>query len=465
MGLSLYAAHLWFCCRQGLQEADAADVSQEVMRAVVRAMETFECDPQRGKFRNWLLTVVRSKMNNLLARRQRQPEPSGQSTVAALVDQQASPGNFFITNSREFKNQMPSMKPHRNSPCPVIRTPSKITTATFSLLFDGDRGTGNPPRHLSDSPQWSIRFACCTRPRRTRTGVPRACDDESSRQREAQNLALTISFRVEEGWVPTITKLCVCQNPPNFSGRLVPNESPMKTKMNRPRFGGWHILLAAPSGIGLRAYDLCFWCEEIVAVRILEKTGQFTRAGDPSDINDRGETRHRLWDTSLRDAYYRYFEVSDRIAARNADYAASIGQLQANSLLLTTGGDGIGIPACLLACDVVEYGNAIYVDSVGGKSSNQGSRNEPLDTLPNGVVKASALCASTPLVAVQPGSYAGPMTLSLPAFIVTDVCGSVLICSQNIRIPICGYGSVIQPLEAHSSNCPMTFASPRLPTQ
>ena len=81
----------WFCCRQGLQEADAADVSQEVMRAVVRAMETFEYDPKRGKFRNWLLTVVRSKMNNLLASRQRQPEPSGQSTVAALLDQQAAP--------------------------------------------------------------------------------------------------------------------------------------------------------------------------------------------------------------------------------------------------------------------------------------------------------------------------------------------------------------------------------------
>ncbi len=81
----------WFCCRQGLQEADAADVSQEAMRAVVRAMETFKYDPHRGKFRNWLLTVVRSKMNTLLASRRRQPVPSGQSTIAALADQQAAP--------------------------------------------------------------------------------------------------------------------------------------------------------------------------------------------------------------------------------------------------------------------------------------------------------------------------------------------------------------------------------------
>jgi RNA polymerase sigma-70 factor (ECF subfamily) len=83
----------WFCCRQGLQEADAADVCQEVMRTVVRAMETFEYDPQRGKFRNWLLTVVRNKIYDHRVSQQRQPEPSGQSTVQALADQQAAPAD------------------------------------------------------------------------------------------------------------------------------------------------------------------------------------------------------------------------------------------------------------------------------------------------------------------------------------------------------------------------------------
>ena len=81
----------WFCCRKGLQEADAADVSQEVMRAVAHAMEKFDYDPSRGKFRNWLLTVVRSKIHNLLSSRRRQPEPAGASAVAALVDQHATP--------------------------------------------------------------------------------------------------------------------------------------------------------------------------------------------------------------------------------------------------------------------------------------------------------------------------------------------------------------------------------------
>jgi RNA polymerase sigma factor (sigma-70 family) len=75
-----------FCRNQGLQDADAADVSQEVMRAVVRAMENFQYDRQRGKFRNWLLTVTRSKLSNFFSNRQRQPDPAGHSAIQVLID-------------------------------------------------------------------------------------------------------------------------------------------------------------------------------------------------------------------------------------------------------------------------------------------------------------------------------------------------------------------------------------------
>jgi RNA polymerase sigma-70 factor (ECF subfamily) len=70
-----------FCRRRGLQEADAADVAQDVMTVVAQAIRKFEYDPQKGKFRNWLLTVVRSKFNNFVARQRRQPEPVGVSTL------------------------------------------------------------------------------------------------------------------------------------------------------------------------------------------------------------------------------------------------------------------------------------------------------------------------------------------------------------------------------------------------
>jgi RNA polymerase sigma-70 factor (ECF subfamily) len=80
-----------FCRQRGLQEADAADVAQEVMRAVARAMERFEYNSNRGKFRNWLLTVVRSKLNNFLASRQRAPDPAGQTAIQTLLEREPTP--------------------------------------------------------------------------------------------------------------------------------------------------------------------------------------------------------------------------------------------------------------------------------------------------------------------------------------------------------------------------------------
>jgi RNA polymerase sigma-70 factor (ECF subfamily) len=80
-----------FCRQRGLQDADAADVSQEVMRAVANAIGRFECDRGRGRFRNWLLTVTRSKLNTFLARRQRQPRESGSTTIQQLLEAKPSP--------------------------------------------------------------------------------------------------------------------------------------------------------------------------------------------------------------------------------------------------------------------------------------------------------------------------------------------------------------------------------------
>jgi RNA polymerase sigma-70 factor (ECF subfamily) len=79
------------CTRRGLQEADAADVTQEVMRSVARAIQKLDYDRARGTFRAWLLTVTRSKLNNFFASRARHPQGTGETAVVQFLEAQPGP--------------------------------------------------------------------------------------------------------------------------------------------------------------------------------------------------------------------------------------------------------------------------------------------------------------------------------------------------------------------------------------
>jgi RNA polymerase sigma-70 factor (ECF subfamily) len=63
--VNLYGPLLYgYARKQGLQDADAADLGQEVLTAVAGAIGRLEYDPRRGTFRNWLFTVMRRKLAN-----------------------------------------------------------------------------------------------------------------------------------------------------------------------------------------------------------------------------------------------------------------------------------------------------------------------------------------------------------------------------------------------------------------
>ncbi|MEZ6039248.1 MAG: sigma-70 family RNA polymerase sigma factor [Planctomycetaceae bacterium] len=71
---------------KGLQTADADDLVQQVLLAVSRAVERWEVDATRGKFRTWLRTVANNAILNALTRRS-PDRASGTDEVEQLLRQ------------------------------------------------------------------------------------------------------------------------------------------------------------------------------------------------------------------------------------------------------------------------------------------------------------------------------------------------------------------------------------------
>jgi len=76
--------------QKGMQEADAEDVAQQVLAAVAQAVEQWEHDPKRAKFRTWLNRVAQNAILNALARG-RPDRGSGDSALLAVLNQHESP--------------------------------------------------------------------------------------------------------------------------------------------------------------------------------------------------------------------------------------------------------------------------------------------------------------------------------------------------------------------------------------
>ena len=67
---------LW-CRRAGLQEADAADIRQEVFIVVRRKIGDFRRESPADSFRGWLRTIVRNKIADRGRRERSQPAETG----------------------------------------------------------------------------------------------------------------------------------------------------------------------------------------------------------------------------------------------------------------------------------------------------------------------------------------------------------------------------------------------------
>jgi RNA polymerase sigma factor (sigma-70 family) len=74
--------------RRGFQDADAAELTQEVLVTVARSIETWDPDRRRGSFRGWLFRVARNLMINALIRRGRSPRAVGGSEMAERLEEE-----------------------------------------------------------------------------------------------------------------------------------------------------------------------------------------------------------------------------------------------------------------------------------------------------------------------------------------------------------------------------------------
>jgi RNA polymerase sigma-70 factor (ECF subfamily) len=79
--VEIYAPLIFgFFRKKGLQDADAADLTQDILAAVARAIRDFDYDPRKGSFRGWLFTAVRHRLQRFCA----SPPAQGAGDTTAL---------------------------------------------------------------------------------------------------------------------------------------------------------------------------------------------------------------------------------------------------------------------------------------------------------------------------------------------------------------------------------------------
>jgi RNA polymerase sigma factor (sigma-70 family) len=88
---------------RGLQEADALDMTQEVMARVAKAVNHWDPDPQRGTFRGWISRITRNLVIEFLRSKNRRPVTSSDSSIDQFI--QSTPGPSPETELFDLEHQ------------------------------------------------------------------------------------------------------------------------------------------------------------------------------------------------------------------------------------------------------------------------------------------------------------------------------------------------------------------------
>lgn len=76
-----------FSRKRGLQDSDAADLTQTVFHIIAQQIQRLDYDPRRGSFRGWLFRVVRNQFHKHQSRRKHLAQGSGDSAAQELLSE------------------------------------------------------------------------------------------------------------------------------------------------------------------------------------------------------------------------------------------------------------------------------------------------------------------------------------------------------------------------------------------
>lgn len=102
-----------FARKRGLQDADAADLMQDVMRSVSTSIGRLDYDRSQGTFRGWLFTMTRNRVFNFLSARRLRPQGSGDTGTNRMLDSQPADSDAEDVWEVEYQRRLAALAMQR----------------------------------------------------------------------------------------------------------------------------------------------------------------------------------------------------------------------------------------------------------------------------------------------------------------------------------------------------------------
>ncbi len=131
--------------RRGLGHEDAEDVTQKVFARITEAIRKFQYQPERGRFRDWLGTLVRNEINRFLKKEVRavhgQGTEDGLENLAAPETDTAWSAEF---NAHILRTALTLSRPHFE----------EVTWRAFELIWLHNRPAAAVAGELGQPIDW-----------------------------------------------------------------------------------------------------------------------------------------------------------------------------------------------------------------------------------------------------------------------------------------------------------------------